>query len=670
MRNLFLRVVLTGVVVMSSANAASQTFTVSVKMDGTVPVVLANAQFLAHHDPSSQMRLTVVMKLRNPGQLDTLLRDIQDPTSPQYHQFLSPEQFDEQYGPTQDQVAAVENYLGSNGIHIDDVTPDNMLIHAQAASGEIEQALGVIVNDYNYDGRKVYIAADDPRLPAGIANYVQSILGLSDVIQLHPMYTLDSKVSDTTGTTTLNSSSTPVGYSPQQIATAYNWPSITNTSDGQGITIAIATAASYGLLSSDYNYFWDYYSLPRHTVTIINVDGTSQQSDGTAETTLDIERSGAMAPGATINVYEGYITDPATFIDVYDRIVTDNVAQVMTTSWGLPEGNWTKAQWQAADAVFKKGVAQGIAFVAADGDGGSSDCRVAPCTSTANNPDYPSSDPYVVAAGGTTMTLNSNNTIASETAWSYSCGTSGACSGTGGAESALFTPEPSWQVGSGVPQNGYRNTSDISMDADAATGYSMYFQGGWVAGPDNHGSEGTSFVAPQIAALLAVQMSASSTRLGQANTALYIDANSSTYSADFHDVISGNNGAYYAGIGWDHPTGWGSPNAANLIGHIAGSAAISAPQNLTAEYTQCVNYHDKYFISWDPGPVGTAMGYDAEYEYVGGTWTSFAYEPGRTANLSLTPNSHVSIRVRATNGSHWSSYTSTIFYSAPCSPPP
>ncbi|MGH7238888.1 MAG: hypothetical protein ACREHG_02360, partial [Candidatus Saccharimonadales bacterium] len=287
-----------------------------------------------------------------------------------------------------------------------------------------------------------------------------------------------------------------------------------------------------------------------------------------------------------------------------------------------------------------------------------------------NNPDYPSSGPYVVAAGGTTMTLNSNDTIASETAWSYSCGTDGNCSGTGGAESTLFNPEPSWQVGSGVPQNGYRNTSDISMDADAATGYSMYFEGGWVTGPDDHGSEGTSFVAPQIAALLAVQMSASSTRLGQANMAIYIDANSSSYSSDFHDVTSGNNGAFYAGICWDHPTGWGSPNAGNLIAHIAGSAAISAPQNLTVEYTQCVNYHDKYFVSWNPGSVGTAIGYDAEYEYVGGTWTSFAYEPGRTANLSLAPSSHVSIRVRATNGSHWSSYTSTIFYSAPCSPPP
>ncbi|EQD50443.1 Peptidase S53 propeptide, partial [mine drainage metagenome] len=214
---------------------------------------------------------------------------------------------------------------------------------------------------------------------------------------------------------------------------------------------------------------------------MIAVDGTTRSTGGTIETTIDEERSGAMAPGATLLVYDADSATDQDFTDTYNKIVTDNTAEVLTTSWGEPEADASSATLSTDDGIFKQAAAQGISVFAAAGDNGSSDG-----TSNSDTADYPSSDPYVLAAGGTTLTLTSSGTRSSEIAWSSG----------GGAESAVFS-EPSWQVGNGVPQNGFRNTSDLAMDADPNTGYSVYEGGSWSV----YG--GTSFVAPQLSGLWA-----------------------------------------------------------------------------------------------------------------------------------------------------------------------
>lgn len=651
-----------------SGNGFAQTASDQVRLEGNVSPALQRAVYVGHHDPTSTLDITVALRLRNTVQLQQFLQAVQDPASSVYHQFLTPEQFNSMYGPTQAQASAVVAYLNAQGLAVTDVTSDNRLIHLRAQSGKVEQVFHVLINDYTYHGRSIFGTMDNPQLPSDIASSIVAVRGLSDILQLRPLAIRSPDAQPTTGG--------PIGFSPQQIATAYNWPSITDTTDGSGVTIAIAAFNSAGLLASDYDSFWSYYGLPSHTVQIIPVDSPSTGYE--YEATLDVERSGAMAPGAAIDVYDGEcppnpIQTPCYFDDVYQKIVSANSAQVMTTSFGAPIDNWSTGDLRDGDQWFKQMAAQGIAVFAADGDGGSSDCRHAPCTPTANMADYPSADPYVVAAGGTSLTLNGNNTIASETAWSYSCNGS-ACGGTGGAISnyivngVTYWPEPSWQTGSGVPQNGYRNTSDISMDADPNTGYSLYFDGDWE--PFMYG--GTSFVAPQLAGLFADQISLSGgTRLGQANEAIYVDANSH-YATDIHDITSGSNGAYSAGPGWDYPTGWGSPDAAELLTHIAGGTAISEPQNLNAEYLGCRLSLDKYFVTWQAPQIGTPSGgYDAEYEYVGQTnWQSFDYGPGPQANINLPPSTAVGIRVRASNGSIWSAYNTDMFTTSPCSPPP
>lgn len=499
-----------------------------------VAAVVAKAHALGHHNPLSNMGLTVSLKLHNTDQLTAFLRDVQNPYSPNYHHFLSPQTFTELYGPTRDEVSSVSQFLVRSGLRVTDVSENRTLIHVEGQASVVERALGVTLNDYSYQGRRFFSAASNPRLPVEIASSVQSVIGLTDADVMKPRLKLSANGKPGGG-------GTPSGFSPQQIATAYNWPSVTSTANGAGVKIAVATAFTFK--SSDETGFWSQYGLPSHTVTIVPVDGSTNRTD--VETTLDIQRSGAMAPGAAILVYEAANAQLTTFTDTYNKVVVDNQADVMTTSWGLDENDTAVSTMQADDAIFAQASAQGIALFAAAGDDGSSDG-----TTDTDNADFPSSDPYVTAAGGTHLVLTTSSTISSETAWSSS----------GGADSTQFGQQ-SWQAVRNVPLNGHRVSSDLSMDADPNTGYSVLSGGRWAV----YG--GTSFVAPELAGLFAVRVGQIG-RLGQVNALIYGDAGGSNYSTDFHDITSGSNGAFSCTTFWDHPTGWGTPNASNLIAHI------------------------------------------------------------------------------------------------------
>ncbi len=586
------------------------------QMHGMVPQVVKRAVYLGTHSPSAPMTVTVGLRLSHPNALNRFLGELQDPASPMYRHFLTPAEFTQAYGPTAAEVTTVTNFLRSRGIHVTGVSSNRLLIHTEASAGAYEQALGVVLEDYAYHGRTFFAPSHAPVLPVSVAGDVESLIGLSDAAVMRPMWIRGPVTTSQTGGNT--AAATPSGYSPQQIATVYDWPSITNTANGSGVTIANATAESTNLSMSDLDTFWNQYGLSTHTVNVIPVDGTTSSTGGTIETTIDEERSGAMAPGATLDVYDADTATDQDFTDTYNTIVTDNTAEVMTTSWGEPEADASSTTLSTDDSIFKQAAAQGISVFAAAGDNGSSDG-----TSNSDTADFPSSDPYVLAAGGTTLTLTSSNTRSSEIAWSSG----------GGAESAVFT-EPSWQVGTGVPQNGYRNTSDLSMDADPNTGYSVYEAGSWSV----YG--GTSFVAPQLAGLWADGVADNGgTRLGQANQAEYGVANSANYANDFYDVTSGSNGAFSAGVGWDHPTGWGTPVATNLIANIVtpsgGGGGVAAPTASNGSVTTAENTAVSGTLSAS-GPSGAALTFAIVAQPANGSVT---LTNSSTGAFTYTPNS-------------------------------
>jgi N-acetylneuraminic acid mutarotase len=522
--------------------------------------LLSHAAKVGPHARESTIKVTVALKLRNVVKLKSFLEQVQNPHSAAYRQWLTPAEFTQLYGPTKAEVARVEQFLKANGVKVRNVSRNRTLIRTEATTAAYQQILGVQINDYTLNGRSFYSTTDSPKLPRALAPLVSGILGLNHGALFHPHL---SKAASRPGIRTAWPSAAPPpattgSYLNQlQMAKAYDWPSLTDTSNGAGETIAILSYESAGLQMSDLHSYWSGLGLPDHDVSVVHVDGQPVAGEE-GETTLDLEYSGAMAPGADIILYQGGGTPSfQVFADAANKMVDDDKADVASTSWGGCDYQF-KGEIPPGENIYMQAAVQGISFSAAAGDKGSGDkatCASAPGDSHA---DYPASSPYVLAANGTTLTISdTSGTYGSETTWCVNPATN--C--TGGGDSAIFD-QPSWQTGPGVPNSGDRMSSDMAMHGGGRA-LLFYLGGAW-----DTGAVGTSFVAPEFAGLFADVDASNGGRVGQSNKLIYNDVNAHNYASDFRDVTVGNNGAHQAGPNWDYPTGWGSPKVMSLLSHI------------------------------------------------------------------------------------------------------
>ncbi len=353
--------------------------------------------------------------------------------------------------------------------------------------------------------------------------------------------------------------SSPTGYSPAQIRHAYGFDTLAD--DGSGQTIAIIDAYDDPTVESDLQTFINQFGLASMTFGTpgsttppttspwfqrVYAQGSQPRTDGgwALEISLDVQWAHAIAPGANILLVEAATSSLSNLISAVDLAVSMG-ADVVSMSWGSSEFSSESSY----DSHFNK---PGIVFTAASGDSGAGVI-------------YPASSPYVLGVGGTTLTLDSNNAVVSETAWS----------GSGGGPSA-YENEPGYQTGYGITITGNnRGVPDVSYNADPNTGFSVYDStryngqtGWWQVG-------GTSAGAPQWAALVAIvdEARGSGGTLSTSDLAsspFYDAANGTDYSTDYRDITSGNNGSngYSAGTGYDLVTGLGSPLAGGLEAYL------------------------------------------------------------------------------------------------------
>jgi kumamolisin len=239
---------------------------------------------------------------------------------------------------------------------------------------------------------------------------------------------------------------------------------------------------------------------------------------------------------------------------VHDAV---NRPSVISISWGAPETEWTAQGLAAMDQAFQDAAALGVTVCCAAGDAGSSDQNPANGAPDGRaHADFPASSPYVLACGGTRL-AGSGGTIASETVWNDNPQTSA----TGGGVSEVFDL-PAYQSTANVPRSVNpgakkgRGVPDVAGNASPATGYRVrvdFFE--FVVG-------GTSAVSPLWAGLVALMNQQLGKPVGWLNPVLYGPV---VGSGSFHDITSGNNGAYSANGGWDACTGWGSPDGSRLL---------------------------------------------------------------------------------------------------------
>lgn len=503
--------------------------------------------------PRSQVTVSVIVRRRKP--LNTSALGKERMTRAQYRQ---------QHGADPAAIKLVGAFAKEFGLTVQRGTPkpERRTIKLAGTVAAMEKAFGVTLVQKDLHGTTYRVREGSIHVPAELADVVEAVLGLDNRPQAKPHFRVfggetDDPSTESTGFARSYATSANTSYSPIQVGELYQFP---KGATAAGQTIGIIELGG-GYRTADLTaYFKSLGQKPPKVISVSidkgkNSPTNANSADG--EVMLDIEVCAAVAPGAKIVVYFAPNTDQG-FVDAIADAIHDttNKPSVISISWGGPESSWTQQAMNALDAACQSAAALGVTITAAAGDDGSTD------GAKGNNVDFPASSPHVLACGGTKL-LGNGSSIASEVVWNELANKEGA---TGGGVSNAFKL-PTWQKKAKVPAPskpaGGRGVPDVAGDADPATGYQIRVDGKkMVIG-------GTSAVAPLWAGLIALNNQKNGKSAGFIQPKIY----AAKAASAFNDVVSGNNGAFSAGPGWDACTGLGSPIGTKLISLLGASPA-------------------------------------------------------------------------------------------------
>ena len=387
-------------------------------------------------------------------------------------------------------------------------------------------------------------------------------------------------------------------YSPQEIRHAYGVDSLTNAGDtGVGQTIVIIDSFGSPTLASDLASFDAGYGLPAPpSLTVLSPLGTvpydptnGDMVNWAFETTLDVEWSHAMAPGASIVVLTSPVSETEgvqgmpEFASLVKYALDHHLGQIISQSWGATENTLFSPEGRQVidsfEALYTRAVQQHVTVLASSGDTGSTNYDLNMNLYPMPVVGFPASSPLVTSVGGTSLYADDQGNYQSETVWGSPVGPFGYCGAGGGGVSQVFG-EPLYQRLVSRSQQAllgnHRGIPDVSWLADPCQGiltYNSFIPGGegW------YFIGGTSEGSPQWAGLVADLNQLAHRPLGFLNPYLY---ELGVLHAGFHDVTVGNNAdldttvpGYDAVPGWDLATGWGSPNIGQMLRRIAAMPA-------------------------------------------------------------------------------------------------
>ena len=453
---------------------------------------------------------------------------------------ISPDEMKTKYSVDAATANALQTWLKSEGFTITEVAPDRTTIYASAPASQVEASLGVHMVRVTQEGQTYTAASDVPSLPEAVAGSVIHIGGLQPYRQARKHLRSYKPLPADEETAPPAIANAPP-YLVSEILKAYDNTGLHLTGVGQEIAILIDTVP----LDSDLTAFWaaNHIAGSLSRITKINVKGGALPAPS-GEETLDAEWSSGVAPNANIRIYAA---GTLAFVDLdraLDRIIADVMTRpalrVVSISLGLGERLMARAEVNTEEAKFLRLAALGVNVFVSTGDDGSNPNGQLQAS-------WMSTSPHVVAVGGTSLRLQASGQVASETGWA----------GSGGGKS-IFFPRPLWQHGAGVPSGNQRTVPDVGMTADPNEGAYVFLHG------QRQQYGGTSWSAPVWAALCALINEARHTNhkpsLPPLNPLIYplIGTNC------FRDILTGSNGTYHCGPGYDLVTGIGTPDLKQL----------------------------------------------------------------------------------------------------------
>jgi subtilase family serine protease len=546
------------------ANALSQAEPAPLLTRHVRDVVVNGQAPLVGQLPAKQtIHFDVVLAVRDRAGLQTFVQEVNDSTSPSYHQFLTPQEFSARFGPSQKDWDALVAFAKASGFQIVGGSRDAMDLRMTGTVAAIEKAFHVTLGVYQHPAENRTFYAPDREPTVNLPFSLWHISGLDNYSIPHPMFVKKSDYAKAHGISpdkVVSHATTGSGPSASFLgsdmrAAYYGGTALT----GSGQNIGLFEYEGYDI--ADLNTYYSNVGQTRTaTVTGISTDGTSlscvdSRSGGDCDDTeqiLDMTQSLGMAPGITgLYVYVGS-TDSAIISAM--TVTTDApLSKQLSCSWG-----WTPADPSTLDPYFEKMASQGQNFFAAAGDSSAW---------SASNEAWPADDANIVSVGGTDLTTSSAaGPWASETAWADS----------GGGISPDSIPIPSWQQLSGVITSSNKGSTTLRNGPDVAANANFTFYvcaDQTTCTANDYG--GTSFATPMWAGYLALanqQAASNGDSIGFIDPIIYPAALGSSYSTLFHDITSGSCGTYSGITGYDLCTGWGSPKTTGLINLLAGSS--------------------------------------------------------------------------------------------------
>jgi hypothetical protein len=531
------------------------------------PKEVLSSTALGPKSASDVLHISVGIPYRDEKGMQEFVDSVSNPKSPNYRQFLTPEQVGQRFGVSEQDLKKVSDYISSQGMKIRLVAKNRLSILADATVAQAQTAFNTTIQEYLPTGasrdansiRFSYTTA--PSVPASIRPFVTMIGGLENFMRPHHHSLL----------------------TPSQLRTLYAVAPIYNGGfTGKGRTVAISNWDGYLLSNVPLEY--GNFGLPTppggvgSNITVIPIDGMNGNgATAQGEGDVDIQCVLAAAPLCNLLIYDD--ANDSDLLGVITQETDDNKADILTESYGWSAGGPTT--YQQIHSLHLSMSAQGMTYLCASGDTGT--------TGIIGDP-YPDMDPEVLVVGGTSVSADGSGNRLSEVVWN-----DGTNAGGGGwvADATPFNLLPSYQKGNGVPTNiPYRLVPDIALDADPATGYNIFYQGLLLPGVG-----GTSCASPTAAGSLAdceqaiiaggglAANSSGKQRFGRIQDLLY------SYNGDpsvFYDVVAGSNGLLPNGAtsnadsGWDTASGWGAPifnGLVNRVLNIPVPASISVTPN-------------------------------------------------------------------------------------------
>ncbi len=535
------------------------------------PKFVAKAKNLGPANPAESIDVSIWLNLHNRSAMDSLAEELYDPTSVNYHRWLTRADFATKFAPTPQEARTVEEFFVSHNLRVLTVGRNNVFVRAEGTLADVEKAFHVKINNFEVNGKIYRANATDPYVEGPAAALVQSVAGLANLKFEHPMQMQAFKNRNSpsqfataaahadpafftshcftgvrtekfttsgtfptatyTGNGYFTSETEPgCGYTPPEIRTAYNLNGLYKEGfDGAGQTIVIIDFCGSPTILQDANVFSERFGLPplnssNFHITTLFAPTECQGPD--AEINLDVEWAHAIAPGAKIELLiagQGLVVqgDEAEYF-----AIINGLGNVISGSYGIPEADLPLTELENENLLNEIAAVMGVGANFATGDLG--DYTVAGFFPTVS---APADSQYATAVGGVSLALKSDNTIAFQTGWGTnqtqltSAGlifdppaNYGFTGGSGGGPSELFS-KPSFQAK--VPGS-YRQLPDISWLADPFTpGVFLITEPGQFPPQVWFSVGGTSLACPMFSALWAIANEEFAFPLGQAAPYLY-----------------------------------------------------------------------------------------------------------------------------------------------------